>query len=300
MKRKRKLLFCILVFVLLVLTACGGSESEESDQESGTSGFDESEEAAVNRAYQVGEPMEILSESDDGKMNVTITDWGTDYDTSWLASGSILDGLNAQSTLYIDYEVENTGSSTMVFDNSEFSIYADDHVVEQSYGEKAASMTRVSPGRKASARLYGAVDPSNVSNIEIEYYGAIIAIKGENVSQEGFKNQLLTPDEVQYASAASEPLTGLSGYYQEAVKSENNVEIEMYSYEEGGISGTAKIQCGWIKYEGELAEIDTNIYQLIYNGGNEVVVSFLGNGYGEKEVCVYAEKLPLVSARKIR
>lgn len=265
---RQKNLFLILVIVLsLGLFGCGSSEKIGNGEE-------EEQDTLSDNIKQVGEPA-YLSNDDGGEMTLIITKWGTDRAM-----------LTFDKLLCIEYEMENTGETDITIGNSLFDIYADDYKVEQSYFEDEANMiTTVAPGRKVSGKIYGVVDADNVSNIELQIGDITIAIKGNKVTQEGFNNQLLKPDEVNFASASEELIEGISGRYTDSLDSSNTIDINMYSVPEGNVVGTASVADG--TYEGELIEIKTNVYQLLYEDVTPIVVSF-SKGRFESAINAYA------------
>ena len=277
--RKMSAFFAMMVVLSLGLCGCGDSDSSE-ETTSQESTEEEAETVESDVAKQVGEPI-YLTDANGGTMTLTINDWGKDYET-----------LSSKKLLYVEYEIENTGDTDVSFGNSVFEIYADDYTVEQSYIEDGADMlSTIAPGRKANAKLYGVMDPDNVTNIELQINDIVIAIKGEKVTQEGIENQLITPEEVDYAAAAEEYISDISGYYQNTQKKSENAEINIYPEPEGNVIGTASTSNG---YEGELVEITTNVYQLICDESDPIVLSFTygsDGSTGEDGTFIYKAKV---------
>lgn len=278
--KKVGIILCVCILGIIALGAYGEEETEiatnvsneesteqVNDSENNESQSSESQDnESESSVKQVGEPIP-LSDGDGGKMTLTITEWGAQSDN--LSFGTF----SFNRVLYVAYEVENTGNKEMTVSNGLFDIYADDYAVEQTYGDDYSMLTDIAPGRKVSAKLYGDVDPDSAKNIEIQLNNVLIALKGDNVTQEGINNQLLTSDEVNYVSAAAEQLSEISGLYRNTNKSSEVINVSMYSSPEENVVGTAQISYG-SGYEGELIEIKTNVYQLICDETDPIILSF--------------------------
>lgn len=124
------------------------------------------EENYATNDYYLGDSAEFITDNG-GKITVTFTDWGTDYES-----------LTQTELFYVQYEIVNTGEITVSVGNSLFDIYADNYAVSQNYlPTDVVRSEDISPNRSIRGRIYGEVDPYSVQKIEVEIGDVAFLIK---------------------------------------------------------------------------------------------------------------------------
>lgn len=124
------------------------------------------EESYAINDYYLGDSAEFITDNG-GKITVTFTDWGTDYES-----------LTQTELFYVQYEIVNTGEITVSVGNSLFDIYADNYAVSQNYlSTDVVRSEDISPNRSIRGRIYGEVDPYSVQKIEVEIGDVAFLIK---------------------------------------------------------------------------------------------------------------------------
>lgn len=119
--------------------------------------------------YQLGDSVEFLT-GNDGKFEVTLTEWGSYYDS-----------LTDTTLLYVQYEIVNTGTVTLSLGNGWFDIYADNYAVSQELLLPDVVVNEdISPGRNLRGKLYGEVNPFLVQKIEVEIGDATFLINDKS------------------------------------------------------------------------------------------------------------------------
>lgn len=82
---------------------------------------------------------------------------------------------------YFDYEVENTGNSSIFFSEADIYCYADSYNVSCGYpfngGDGSVGTFELSANRKATGRVFFKTDIDAVQTLELEYYDATWLIK---------------------------------------------------------------------------------------------------------------------------
>lgn len=196
MKEKIILVAALCIMGSLAITGCGddaireGAEDLQETQED-VAGSDEiqdtGEEAdidtdnptengnqAVSQEYRAGDVIELVTDNG-GRFELTITDWGTSYEEY------------AQETqLYVEYDITNTGTTTLQLGNVMFDVYADNYAVGQTiFGKDNVTVEEVSAGRSLRGRLYAEMDPSQAEVIELEIGDVVIVLKDGTVQGDG-------------------------------------------------------------------------------------------------------------------
>lgn len=124
------------------------------------------EESYAINDYHLGDSAEFITDND-GKVTVTFTDWGTEYES-----------LTQTDLFYVQYEIVNTGEVTVSVGNSLFDIYADNYAVSQNYlPSDVVRNEDISPNRSIRGRIYGEVNPYSVQKIEVEIGDVAFLIK---------------------------------------------------------------------------------------------------------------------------
>lgn len=143
--------------------AAENKESETSEQSSS-----EKEETASDTRFRINQTAEFDLDNG-GKLNVTMTGWGTGYEM----------GSN-EPFLRIAYTIENTGEEKVTVGNFLFTVYADNYAADSlvlAEDNKGVATADLSSGRKVDGELYAAINPENVSVIEVELWDAVFVIK---------------------------------------------------------------------------------------------------------------------------
>lgn len=125
----------------------------------------------TSKQYGIGDTVKM--KNDTTKIEVTLTDWGTVYDS-----------LSNRILMYVSYSVANTGNDSIYVSNSMFNVYADDFSVEQAYyNDDIPSDADLSPGRKLSGRFYAKTNPEYAYNIEVECGDVVFVLKDVKMNQ---------------------------------------------------------------------------------------------------------------------
>ena len=125
------------------------------------------EESPDSVYYNMGDTVSFSSENG-GELDITLTDYGTEYDV-----------FTNEKSLYVEYEITNTGKVPINVGNSMFHIYADNCSIAQSYvSDMAVMIETISSNRSIKGRIYGEVDIDSVNVIEIEVGNIIFIVKG--------------------------------------------------------------------------------------------------------------------------
>lgn len=112
--------------------------------------------------YRIGETIQLYSEGDTGQtVSVTLTKWGQLFGTE--------DG----NLIYVNYTIENTGTSNIIVGDSLFDIYADNNKAEMVDGENSIWSEEISSGREARGTLYAKIVPKEYTSIEVECGGCV-------------------------------------------------------------------------------------------------------------------------------
>ncbi len=200
--KKRILTAACSLFICAALCACAavspepskiGNLTQEQTAESSTSGTKKSTEAQTTAApktteapvkeiYQVGDIIELKGQ----KMIYTASGVYT-------SSNSILQPADGNQFVFLEFYVENTGSSNISVSYSDFSAYADGYAVDQKYTFDDALSGSLSPGRWNLGKVYFEV-PSDAAEVEVEYEYNILTGKKLKFAYEGEKSSGFVPD----------------------------------------------------------------------------------------------------------
>lgn len=128
--------------------------------------------SSSNNYFHIGD---TISFTQDGskEFELTFTDCGTWLDLNY---SNIY---YSETYTYVEYIVQNTGDESIYFNDSDIKCYADGYAVNAAYvydGDYNDNIT-LSPGRKASAKIYFDVNVDNVDSLEVEFADAICIIK---------------------------------------------------------------------------------------------------------------------------
>lgn len=141
------------------------TESKESEIFESPS---EKEEAASDTRFRINQTAEYNLDNG-GKLNVTMTGWGTGYELG-----------NNEPFLRIAYTIENTGEEKVTVGNFLFTVYADDYAADPlvlAEDNKGVATADLSSGRKVDGELYAAINPEEISVIEVELWDSVFVIK---------------------------------------------------------------------------------------------------------------------------
>lgn len=164
------------------------STGEEAGTDTGSSAENENQPAA--QEYRIGEVMELVTDNG-GKFELTITDWGKSYEE-----------YTQEAQLYVEYDITNTGTTTLRLGSVMFDVYADNYAVGQTiFGKDNVTIEEVSAGRSLRGRLYADMDPSQAEVIELEIGDVVIVLKDGNVQESGGGNvQIYGDDDYVYSN----------------------------------------------------------------------------------------------------
>lgn len=144
---------------------------------------EQAKKVSTGGKYKIGETVKM--ENDITKIDLTLTEWGTVYDT-----------LSEEILTYVSFSVTNTGEGNVYVYDEMFNVYADDYSAKYTSwfddDSNTPSSADLSPGRKFNGTFYLDLDPDDVNVIEAEYGDVVFVIKDES-TQEAVQNNINTP-----------------------------------------------------------------------------------------------------------
>lgn len=153
----------IMMFgIILIVTGCSAVSMENAEQQTQKKMDDladddnENSDSNDNR-HRTGES--VILRSGSGEMTVTVKSWGR------------------HKGIYINYEIQNTGSTEIGVDESIFGVYADNYKMDLTYGENSLIFETLAPGRKVNGTLYvNDVSYRDYKTIEVDCNGYVYLI----------------------------------------------------------------------------------------------------------------------------
>jgi len=294
MKNKKIVITAALMLGLAGLWGCGEDNSATVDSERIVE-----EQTTENKENDASEPLSSdAGEADSrfrlnqtvefeldngGKMNVTLTGWG---------KGNAM--YNNAPYVWIAYTIENTGEEKITVGNSLFTIYADDYAADSlvfSEDNKGVAVAELSSGRKVDGELYAAIDPENVSVIEVELWNAVFVIKD---NMEGINGADVQNTNTGKTGEDFEAISAYLGQYK--AYDDENAQINLYVNDDWKLQVVCSIVGGDTYYEqiydsfaiagstlhGYAGNVDDE-YELIDSGMLDVLLS----GYGSTHYQTY-------------
>lgn len=262
------------------------SDNDEDANADDNAGADSSDKVEEDGKYKVGDTTKFFMENG-GEIAVTVTDWGTDYDS-----------FTEEPLTYAEYYIENIGDEEVTVGNGSFNMYADDFSVDLTYSGSSdmyVGSANISSGRKVTGRVYGVLDPDSADNIELEVYDKIYVLKNKcyktiNANDMSVENIKISKD----VKADSKQIANIAGHYYGYLSGKNgtsDINLSMYSSPEDKAVGNIELYLssevenyGDNSYKSEIVKVKPNIYALAIEG-QEVLISFytdneLGGEYG--------------------
>ena len=247
------------------------SDNDEEANADDNAGADSSDKVEEDGKYKVGDTVK-LSDENGGKIAVTVTEWGTDYDS-----------LTEETLTYAEYYIENIGDEEVTVGSGLFTMYTDDYSIDTtSSGSSDMFVLRadISAGRKLTGRVYGVLDPDSVDNIELEVGGSIYVLK--NIPYKRIDANEMSVENIKVPKkmkADSKQIPYISGHYFGNF-GQTDMSLSMYSSPEDKALGNIELYIdsevetyGGISYEGQIVEVKPNVYALAIEG-QEVLISF--------------------------
>lgn len=163
-KKYTKMLYISLVAIVLIFV--GLAIFNNTDTVDGDDYITGDEYDLESDYYQIGETISF-SQYGVPMYELTFTDYGT---------GQKYDG---SGYTYIEYELENIGSESVYFYESDVKCYADGYSVGVYFGGPNDNNNNygISPGRKSVGRIDFEVDIEEVDSLQLEYADALWVIK---------------------------------------------------------------------------------------------------------------------------
>ena len=197
MKKQYLFTACILFALILLTTACAAISPEPSkignvtkDQPAETKQSTEAAktaeapvttempataEAPAKDIYQVGDTAQVKG------LKIIYTASG-----EYTSSNQFTQPADGKKFIFMEFYVENTGSSSSSVSYFDFDAYADGYSVDQKFFDVNALSGSISPGRWNIGRIYFEV-PKNAAEIEAEYEYNILSSKKLKFAYEGEK-----------------------------------------------------------------------------------------------------------------
>lgn len=275
---KKKFVILIMVGSMALLAVCGFALSKaveygkkELEYQMEHAGLlddysDDSDKSSsqADKKYQIGETVDLETENG-ALISLTLTDWGSEYD-SFLG----------KTSLYVSYEIENTGDIPFTFTEGIFTIYADDYSIGSTIGKDSIAAREISAGRKVFGRTYGNIDPNKVNTLEVEVGGICVYVLKDLDGQES-NNDTLSESQTGFPAditADEKPIDidRLAGFYEGDIKA-TTLDIFIYSSPEEEVVGNVIME-GEYSYKGELVKLGTNFYYISDDVGDILTLSF--------------------------
>ena len=197
----KKTVSIVLAALLIcsVLSACGISSNSPTPSKVGnltaedSSGAKQNSKAETTKApettqaplkdiYQVGDVIQLK----DHKIVYTASG-------EYVSSNVFSQPGDGNKYIYLEFYVENTGSSSVTVSYFDFDAYADGYAADQKYSFDDALSGSISPGRWNMGRVYFEV-PENASDIEVEYEYEMFSSKKLKFAYEGEKDSGFVPE----------------------------------------------------------------------------------------------------------
>jgi len=256
----------LIILLLILFFAVGELGSESTGEEISNSGGNGVEventttppkPVVTKSGYSIGETVHFQN-----GQAITITESGYVY-SDWRDS----------TIMYIDFTVENEGTEASKVSCGSFSVYANNNAVEQVTESDSFSIISLDPGRVVQGRIYVDVNPEWVRDIEVQVGDAVWVIQGFGSAVEIMVNgvRVEIPEELYYSSSW---LDNAGSFVN--TSSTSTVEIQFFDEPDDSVLGKMKISDSnnTLNYEGEFVLLLENVYYLVHDGTEQVLVSF--------------------------
>ena len=261
MKLKAAVLIVLVIALFWALGEWDSDVVEEGNQvniSSDTQNTVTTRKPVVTKSgYSIGETVHFQN-----GQAITITESGYMY-SDW----------QEKTIMYIDFMVENEGSEAGKVSCGSFSVYADNKAVEQVTETDSFTITSLDPGRVVQGRIYVDLNPENVRDIEVQVGDAVWVIQGlgsgTEIKVDGVRVEI--PEELYYSA---EWLDNEGIFVNTA--STSIMELDFYDEPDDSVLGQMKIsdENHALNYEGEFVLLFQNVYYLVHDGNEQVLVSF--------------------------